>query len=188
MKATCLVGVALIAVALALSGCGRRAGLGPGAVSLPEWAPKNPSPEFLRAAKVLKPVPPERMPKPLGNLLAPYASIVYPASYEFFGTLRDQQIQEFLAAKEIRIPVNSLTRLQRAALDAWFAAFRDAMKGGPPQFSDYLAILYNMGGKEDFSNVLVGFQAQRGHFVHIIFWVTPPGGKEDYACTSFAEI
>jgi len=48
-------------------GCSHRAPQRPSApapapkasVPLPEWAPKDPSPEFLRAAKVLKPMPPE---------------------------------------------------------------------------------------------------------------------------------
>ncbi len=56
------------------------------------------------------------------------------------------------------------------------------------ELRDYLIILYKMGAKEDLSNVRVGFRAHEGHLVHITFWVTPPGGKEDYVCTMFAQI
>jgi hypothetical protein len=193
MKARCssLTNVVLtLAAVISMSGCGRRTGAGAGAVSLPEWAPKNPSPEFLRAARALKPPPPERVAGLREELRARYRGVLCPASYGFFGTLTDQQMQEFLAAKGIRIPVSSLTTPQRAALNSWFAAFRDAMKGGPPQRSDYLAILYNTGAKEDLSNVQVGFVGggwgDRG--VYLTFWLTAPGGKEHRLRAYFAEL
>ncbi len=58
-----------LALALMALGCGDRAARNPtttaagqkAMVPLPEWAPKDPSAEFLRAAKVLKPLPPEML-------------------------------------------------------------------------------------------------------------------------------
>jgi hypothetical protein len=160
-------------------------------IPLPEWAPKNPSPEFLRAARVLKPIPPEEIAG--SNLTeamkARYGRLVCGAAYEFFGTLTDEQIHRFLATKEIRIRVRDLTKPQRAALDAWFEAYREFGAGGPPEASDYLIMLYKMGAREDLSNVRVGFQALvGGHAVHIAFWVTPPAKKETWINTHVAQI
>ncbi len=158
---------------------------------LPEWAPENPSPEFLRAARVLKPIPEEallsiaRADKAAEAMLRRAAG-AWPAAYEFFGTLTDGQIERFLSAKEIAIPVKSLTPEQRDALDNWFEVWRKVMNGLDPE--DYLIVLYKMGAEEDLSNVRVGFIAHGGHAVHIAFWVTPPGGEEDYICTWFANI
>jgi hypothetical protein len=162
-------------------------------VPLPEWAPKNPSPEFMRAWTALKPAPLEQLRHFAHGDEAGEAQLMkslefWPATYEFFGTLTDEQIQEFRAAKELRIPVKALTRQQRAALDAWFAAFRKAMKGSDPATSDYLIMLYKMGAKEDLSNVRAGFVANGGHAVHIAFWITVPGGEAGPICTWFAEL
>ena len=196
-----MVGV-LVAVltVFCAAGCGRKSppqqskpAAQKSAVPLPEWAPKNPSPEFLRAAKALRPVPVEEYLRGAHGDKAVEAMLLkslrfWPATYEFFGTLTDEQIEKFGAEKEIRIRPKDLTERQRAAMDAWFAAFRQAMKGSDPALSDYQILLYTMGAKEDLSNVRVGFKVDGGHMVQIYFWVTPPGGKEDSMCTWFAEI
>lgn len=69
------------------AGCGRKAEKTPAAkatppagVGLPDWAPKNPSPEFLRAAKVLKP-----LPEDAGGGGSPLTV----AFHEMFGALTD---------------------------------------------------------------------------------------------------
>ncbi len=163
---------------------------------LPEWAPENPSPEFVRAARVLKPLPDEMLQGMAGQsasgsaLLQRYRGTM-PSSYEFFGALDDRQIERFSTTKEIRIPVKSLTARQRAALDHWFESWRTTMKGTGSGFEDYLLILYKMGAEEDLSNVDVGFTAKgagQGHMVHIWFWVRMADGKVNDLGTAFATI
>jgi hypothetical protein len=164
---------------------------------LPDWAPKGPSPEFLRAAKVLKPLPPEMLvgaaqgDAALEAMLARYTRS-FAAAYEFFGTLSDEQIERFLSTKVIRLPVRSLTSAQRAALDNWFDAFRQAMEGGPPELADFRVILYKAGATEDLSNVDVGIRAGEGpgggHLVDIRFWVRQPDGSFSDDSSTFAQI
>ena len=89
-----------VASMLMIGGCARKAANPPkpaaqkSAVPLPEWAPKNPSPEFMRAAKVLKPMPHE---------LAQNNYPTLPSVWEFFGSLSDDQIREFQRLKEVRM-------------------------------------------------------------------------------------
>lgn len=189
---------AVITISVGLTGCGRKAekarsGTVPPGVLLPDWAPKNPSPEFLRAAKTLKPLPEELLQGMAGKsaegkaLFERYRK-TFVAGYECFGTLSDGQLTRFRSAKQVRIPAKSLTSRQRAALDRWFETWRTAMKGGPPEFEGYLVALYKIGAKEDLSNVDAGFDAgaKRGHVVHISFWVTGPDGKLRDIGTGFA--
>ena len=144
-----VVGITVVAV-LALVGCSHRAAHKPAstpavpkaAVPLPGWAPKNPSPEFLRAAKVLKPMPDELLQGIVGRsaegtaLLQRYRGTM-PASYEFFGTLDDRQIERLRTSHEIRIPAKALTPKHRAALNHWFEDWRAAMKGMRPELQDF---------------------------------------------------
>jgi hypothetical protein len=164
-------------------------------VTLPEWAPKNPSPEFIRAAKVLKPMPTEAMAaasngnQSVSAMMERYSK-TFPAAYDFFGTLTDEQIKHFQSAKEIRISVKQLTSRQNTALNNWFEDFRKAMQDSPSEFSDYLVMLYKSGAAEDLSNVEVGFTAKigGGHMVHLYFWITKPDGSVADFGTGFAEI
>jgi hypothetical protein len=190
-----LWGVLLVVVAAA-GGCGRNAKptatpempKSTAGVPLPEWAPKNPSPEFLRAARVLKPTPQDAFTEfansdPAKFALVQRAAKTWSAAYEFFGTLSDGQMQRFLSTKEIRVPVGSLTATQRAALGNWFASWRRAMKDNGPVPDGILVLLLKMGAREDLSNVDVGFTAQNeAHRVHIIFWRGPGSSfKTDFA-------
>jgi len=159
------------------------------AITLPSWAPDDPSPEFLRAWAVLKPTPEDEFARfaegdPARLALARRASRTWAAAYQFFGTLTDEQIERFLSTKQIAIPAKSLTPKQRRALDNWFEVWREVMKGLDGE--DYLLLLYKMGAEEDLSNVRVRFIAHGSHAVHIAFWVTPPGGEEGHIGTWFA--
>jgi hypothetical protein len=132
-------------------------------VPLPEWAPKNPSPEFLRAAKVLRGVPMDAvgrgdLPEQTWRALLGYMRQINPTLWQLFGSLSDAQIDSFLAAQRIAIPVRDLTPRQMAALDAVL----DANKGNEIQISgknlpDFRTLLYKMGAEEDMSNVTIGF-------------------------------
>jgi hypothetical protein len=194
--------LAAMLVGFCMVGCGRKPAQPPTpatqkpSVPLPEWAPKNPSPEFLRAARVLKPVPTElerQLVKsaPEGEALLARIRQTYPSAWEFFGMLDDRKIERFRATKQVRIPVRSLAAKQRAELDHWFESYRTVMRGTGPEFEDYLTSLYKMGGKKDLSNVDVGFLAPggtSGHIVHIYFWVRMPDGKVNDFGTAFAQI
>ena len=197
------ISVALLLVFCGVSGCGRKSTQKPPkpttqkvAIPLPEWAPKDPSPEFLRAARVLKPVPTELERQvvgsaPEGEALLARVRQTYPSAWEFFGTLDDRRIGQFRETKGIRIPMKLLTQEQRTAFDHWLECWRAAMKGGPPEFQDYLVLLSKMGAKDDLSNVDVGFTAKTaggGHLVHIYFWVKAPDGKVNDLGTICAEI
>ncbi len=163
-------------------------------VPLPEWAPEDPSPEFLRAARVLRPPPPETQPTSnVGPglseaLVGRMERVLYPAAYEFFGTLTDEQIERFVSTKEMRVAVKSMTAPQRRPLEAWLDAFVEAMKGGPPEYHDLRVMLYKLGAKDDLSNVDAGFTAQGGHAVHIHFWVRQPDGSDRFVNSYFAQI
>jgi hypothetical protein len=179
-----VAGIMGIMAAIACSGCGQAQettvleSASRGNAPLPDWAPRNPSPEFLRAAKVLKPFP-------LGDMLraseeddlskratARYAIGVWSAGYEFFGTLSDRQIERLLSGGDqaLLMPVGSMTAAQRAALDGYFEASRQ-------QGKDRLVELYRVGAKEDLSNVDAGFSL-RGNVVRISCRV---GSGGDYA-------
>ena len=98
--------------------------------------PQEPLAGVPTAARVLKPMPDELLQGIVGKsaegeaLLQRYRGIM-PASYEFFGTLDDRQIERLRTTHEIRIPAKALTPKQRAALNHWFEDWRAAMKGMP---------------------------------------------------------
>ncbi len=174
---------------------------------LPDWAPKDPSPEFLRAANALKPSPPEDTSAEAAASEPGLAAITqrirstWPACYEFFGSLSDKQINRFMTTREVRIPIKELTKPQRAALDNWFKIYRGAMKGATPSLpipTDYLVELYKQGAKENLSNVDVGFATVpfgssssapvSTHRVQIWFWVRREGGGVEQVGYAFAQI
>jgi hypothetical protein len=201
-------------VAIALAGCGGRSrtpaprgkpaapnakAVSAAQAALPEWAPKNPSPEFLRAARVLRPLSVDVM-KSEGRTDAENAARVtvatttWPAAYEFFGTLSDEQIDRFLRTEQVMVPseepgkppkamkgsqllvpVAQLTRKQRAALDGYLLAYRKSHQGQTAARADLVVRLYKMGAAKDLSNVAVGFDTAEcgaGHIVSILFRVT----------------
>ena len=88
---------------------------------LPEWAPKNPSPEFLRAAQVLKLLPLDIAKSPARTdaenaIRIRGTTIKWTAAYELFGTLSDEQVERFLQSKpkHLVIPIKQLTQRQRS--------------------------------------------------------------------------
>jgi hypothetical protein len=183
-------------------GCGRRAAppapkAKPAAkqsVPLPSWAPKNPSKEFLRAARMLKPVPEEAQA---------YLPVYLPA-WELFGSLTDEQVKEFLTRKQTSEPVATMEKSevdslksreqaqqvggklvwyyqfvivkvpsfsprQRAIFDSLRKAWQEAYRGKPHE--DLLVMLYKMGAKEDLSNVAISFNVSGGHAVGLCIMV-----------------
>ncbi len=171
-----------------MHGCGRQAqrpANQPAApetsVPLPEWAPENPSPEFLRAARVLKPY----VEEPAGHdelsrraLHALYIRTL-PAAWEFFGTLGDEQIEHLLAARDLRLPVKSLTEKQRAALYHYFDVYRELFKDvtDPEYGGEHLVVLYKFGAKEDLSNVEIQFLIRASGIIAVIMRVRQPDGS-----------
>jgi hypothetical protein len=149
---------------------------------LPEWAPKHPSREFVRASKVLKPLPLDTLKDPMvgeaenAAKLKAATSILFPAAWELFGTLTDDQVRRFLTSRHVQkvgnrtteykvfaIPFRSLAPAQQHAFDNWVKAFDKARWAGK---EGYLAGLRRMGAKRDLSNVQVGFLSSR-RMVHV---------------------
>ncbi|MDH4179293.1 MAG: hypothetical protein OEV33_02190 [Armatimonadota bacterium] len=182
--------VPAVLVLLVAPGCGQRAAqqeaTQPADVPLPEWAPENPSPEFLRAARVIKPWPEEFTPASSEAELTRkalhhrYISTL-PAAWEFFGTLTDEQIERFLSAKSFRLRFVDLSGRQRTALLSYFDVFRESMKGLSPEEQGYsedpLVELYKLGAKEDLSNVEIEFLVRASGIVAIFMRARQPDGS-----------
>ncbi len=182
VKATwCVVATVGIVAALTLSGCGKdgdpqtTTAAATSNLPLPEWAPQDPSPEFLRAAKVLKPIPPEIWAS-AGEKAGPEIKAMvarlpntYASAWEFFGTLSDEEIERLRSSGNVRVPFRSMTEFQRRILDAYFEAWRKAMAGQELVWADWLVELYKEGAREDLSNVDAGFRRDSDRGVNIQF-------------------
>ena len=136
---------------------------------VPEWWPKHPSPEFQRAAQVIKPGLPEAAERAAANRAQTVADKAYyrslPAAWVLFGALSDEQIRHFRSAGKIALPVTSLTATQRGALDRLFATNQA-----------WLTELRTFGATEDLSNVEVAFDVRRSGIVRMMLRVRQPGG------------
>ncbi len=205
MRRTFYLAMMLIIIAAVFVGCGRKA-TQPTATSqeplatssqatannstkrqpLPEWAPKKPSKEFLRAAKVLKPRPGEVSEQQVRSDLSQRALSkrywsTMPAAWEFFGTLTDQQIARFLSGESVRMRVKDLSKKQRATLERFFEVWREAFKGvsplDPEYGEDWLVALYKIGAKEDLSNVEVVFDVRGSGIARMRLFVRRPDGS-----------
>jgi hypothetical protein len=91
---------------------------------LPSWTPKHPSPEFLRAAKIIRPVPDEilqQFAKELapGNKTLPAAmqryAATFPAAYEFIGSLSDTQLAMFMKPRQLVMQIPKKISKEEAA-------------------------------------------------------------------------
>ena len=161
-------------------------------VLLPEWAPEHPSPEFMRAARVLRPMPEEALVKSAKEgqyneaLLIRYRK-TWPVTYELFGTLTEEQMRQFRATKKVRFPVKAMTKRQRATLDRWFEVWRESMAGcGDKAMEDLLVTLYKAGAKEDLSNVEFGFDVPAKAPVHLRLRLKGPMGESEGIGLTFA--
>lgn len=138
---------------------------------LPDWAPENPSPEFLRAAKVLRGVPMDAvgrgdMPEESWRALLGYMKQVNPTLWQLFGSLTDAQIESFLSTRKISIPARDLAPNQRDALEMVLDANEgDAVEISGVTLPDFRTLLYKMGAREDLSNVTIGFRVEGGNMV-----------------------
>jgi hypothetical protein len=98
------------------------------------------------------------MPEQTWRALLGYMKQVNPTLWQLFGSLSDAQIESFLAAKRIALPVRGLTPRQWWALDAVLDANKDnQMQMSGVTLPDFRTGLYKMGAKEDLSNVTIGF-------------------------------
>jgi hypothetical protein len=161
-------------------------------VPLPEWAPENPSPEFLRAAQILRGVPMDAvgrgdMPEQSWRALLAYMKQVNPTLWQLFGSLTDAQIDNFLSAKQIAIPVRDLAPKQRTALEAVL----DANKGKAIEMSgvslpDFRTLLYKMGARQDLSDVTIGFTIEGANMLS--FNARVHGVKDPLVWTGWAQV
>jgi len=182
---------------LAVSGCAGPAPQTPPAapppdVLLPDWAPENPSPEFLRAARVIEPQPEEFRPTADTSELTRlalhqrYTRTLVPA-WEFFGTLSDDQIDRLIHTKSVDLRYMDLSEKQRSTLLRYFDVHRDAFAGLPPEEREYgedpLVELYKAGAFEDLSNVEIEFAIRRASGIVVMWvWVRQADGSRKLAC------
>jgi hypothetical protein len=148
--------------------------------ALPFWAPEHPSKAFLRAAKVLRPIPLEAYIKwqeayPINGSLFIRCAYTLEPVYDLFGLLTDKQIQQFISSKKIRLPVKTLNTAQHKVLNDFFEIFRKTMENEPTVDDDCLVVLYKDGAREDLSNVDLGF-VHDGAKVNFQFWIRRPDG------------
>jgi hypothetical protein len=203
----------LAALLLLAGGCARRVqpATAPQTVAhqddLPSWAPEHPSPEFLRAAKLLKAVPPEA---------EPYSPDYVPC-WELFGSLTDQQLTEFttwryqlrdtrttskglldlmvrngegrvegdravFGMRWVSVPVKSFSPRQRQLLGKYAAVYTGYDR--EPGKHDLLVELYRGGADQDLSNVDLFF-CTSGHLVNLMLVghskIFPPMGSPAFA-------
>jgi len=184
-------GIVVCVLAVFTVGCGQKSPTSSGGtgkatkaeVPLPEWAPKDPSPEFVRATRVLKPIPPEIWAS-AGEKAGPEIKAIvarlpntYASAWEFFGTLNDEEIERLRSSGSVRVPFRSMTKSQRRILDAYFEVWRKAMAGQEVVWADWLVELYKEGAREDLSNVDAGFRRDSDRGVNIQFWITQSDGS-----------
>jgi hypothetical protein len=158
MKCWLLACIAL----LASTGCGRQTAN----VNLPDWAPKNQSSGFIKAATVLQSFPSD--PAQQAENARVHQTLV--PAWEFFGSLDDSQIGSLRANKQIRIPCGSLSENQRKALNNYFETYRQIRKDAPPSAdwpSDMLAELIKRGAKQDLSNVDILIDVRANNLVRL---------------------
>jgi len=152
----------------------------PATASLPNWAPAQLSAEFQRAASVLKPMPDAVMQQPAADPadaeVRKRLPQVWPAAWELFGSLGDERIRSFPSVREVRLAASSLDAKQRAALDNFFATWRQVMKGLPPDLQDWVVELRKLGASEDLANVELCFDVRPSGLVRLRMWVNLPGG------------
>jgi hypothetical protein len=151
--------------------------------ALPFWAPEHPSKAFLRAAKVLRPIPVESYIRrqeadPINGSLFIKCAYTLEPIYELFGLLTDKQIQQFILSKKIRLPVKTLNTAQHKVLNDFFEVFRKTMENEPTIDDDCLVMLYKKGAQEDLSNVDLGF-VHDGINVYFQFWIRPSDSDID---------
>jgi hypothetical protein len=192
-----LLGAAGLAV-VAAPGCARHTAPKPAArplavtkadTPLPDWAPAEPSPEFLRAAHVLREMgssvrAPLEVPGRQDDLAAKAFWTHYDRTltlaWELFGTLDDRQVGQLVSTRQVRLPVKSFTEKQRDLLERYFELWRREMRDLPERETewgkDWLVDLYKGGAREDLSNVLLTFQVRSHSRVAMILYVVKPDG------------
>jgi hypothetical protein len=149
---------------------------------LPDWAPENPSAEFLRAARVLKPAPTDELtrgdlPDEIRIIIVELKRRADPILWELFGSLSDEQIERFRETERVAMSVRDMTPRQLEILNA----FLDANKGLEAQVEgqpipDLRVGLYKAGAHEDLSNVDVRFGIEGADMLTFVCEVE---GKED---------
>ena len=144
---------------------------------LPAWAPEEPSPEFLSAARVLGSFPAEdssQEDQSFNQILVP--------TWEFFGTLDDDQVNSLLANKSISLPFGSLTRKQRSQFDNILSVYRQTMRNAPADSSkDLLVLLYEKGARKDLSNVNLVIDIRPSGTVRFSYMIQQPDGTTSHA-------
>jgi hypothetical protein len=126
----------------------------------PNWAPKNPSPEFKRAADRLQENPPpgaeKEIPGPANAFDAGKPDFMPPA-WELFGTLSNGQIAELKQKQALVLPYRQMTEKQKALFNDLLTSWQKAMSAGKSESADLRQELIKLGANGDFSNVEAAF-------------------------------
>lgn len=151
---------------------------------LPAWAPENPSPEFVRAAKILKPMPVEPVSNVQDQALDAKLKQVWVPAWEFFGTLSDEEISRLQTSKEIDLRYDAMRQDQRDALNRYLEVWRETMKNLPQGEGfeggwqpDLMVELYKYGAREDLSNVLCKFKIRGNNIVAMFLHAVQSDGS-----------
>lgn len=167
----------------------------------PAWMPKNPSPAFQRANKLLRPLSPDSLRSIAREFPGGAASVkaycrTFPALYEVFGSLTEAQLHEFDKADQVEVSMKELTAEQRRAVEHWFDLWQKEMKHAPAEVRDYRDLLVKSGAAKDFTNVELGFRLRSnmqsglglvGESVSIVFRMQSSNGDHNHVSSIFAE-
>jgi len=164
----------LIPVLLLVASCA-------GCTSSSSWAPKNPSPEFRRAARQLQENPPRGAeigdPGPVTAFDAGKPQFMPPA-WELFGTLSDEQIKELKQKQSVVLPYPQMTDKQKSLFNDLVINWEKAMsadKSASP--SDLRQELIKLGASENFANVEVAFMGRASRRVALVLQVRQVDGN-----------
>jgi hypothetical protein len=179
----CFVSIILILILCVCAGCNNHSTQSatntklPAGVVLPAWAPANPSPQFIRAATTLKPIPDDAQgPNPDQALHAKLDQVRIPA-WEFFGTLSDQEVSNLKANKELKLPFGTMNSEQQAAFNHFLDVWQNIMKDWPSNVGlkrDLRIALAGKGAKQDLSNVLCKLVVRDSGIVAMMLYVIQP--------------
>jgi hypothetical protein len=185
---------------------------------IPDWAPKKPSPEFVRAARVLKPWPtdmardPGRPEAESAARVAADTTLLWPAAYELFGSLSDAQIERFLHERpnwrapndstprqvewhikeghgRVLMAVKSMTPKQRRAFDNYVEAWRKARDMAYRDWPDAdYLVRLYKAGARKDLSNVEVGFVRKAHSVGVISCITTRNGVKSSGCSDFAGI
>jgi len=152
----------LLLAVLVFAGCARE--------NLPVWAPQKPSPEFRRAAKMLKEPPSTTSEDAVEKAFESGRSQYLPPAWELFGTLEDRQIAELKQKRELLLAYKKMSGKQRNMLERLLFGWETADK-------ELRRKVQRIKPAPNFSNVELVFAVHSGERVVILMQARQPDGS-----------